>query len=114
MAKLHPFPSLVTEEDTEELLGVSATTDGTGEQVTVTVMKGVRGGGVEPRTSGMGFDTTAPNTGMIQSVCIRFEEKLGRPLLWQFLKIPSTLAMELRQDLILASSKSKKKSLAIN
>ena len=73
---------LVTGEDTEELLGVPVSADGTGRAVAETVLKLVRENGLETRIIGMGFDTTTSNTGLVQGACTRIEVELHRPLLW--------------------------------
>lgn len=73
---------LVTGEDTEELLGVPVSADGTGRAVAETVFKLVRENDLETRIIGMGFDTTASNTGLVKGACARIERELNRPLLW--------------------------------
>ncbi|KAG0730067.1 hypothetical protein GWK47_029052 [Chionoecetes opilio] len=73
---------LVSGEDTEELLGVPVSADGTGQSVAETVLKLVRESSLEGNIIGMAFDMTAANTGMVQGVCIRIERALEKPLVW--------------------------------
>ncbi|KAG0724224.1 hypothetical protein GWK47_005233 [Chionoecetes opilio] len=73
---------LVSGEDTEELLGVPVSADGTGQAVAGTVLKLVRESSLEGNIIGMAFDTTAANTGMVQGACIRIERALEKPLVW--------------------------------
>ncbi|KAG0696747.1 hypothetical protein GWK47_026435 [Chionoecetes opilio] len=73
---------LVSGEDTEELLGVPVSADGTGQAVAETVLKLVRESSLEGNIIGMAFDTTAANTGMVQGACIRIERALEKPLVW--------------------------------
>ncbi|KAG0728657.1 hypothetical protein GWK47_003670 [Chionoecetes opilio] len=73
---------LVSGEDTEELLGVPVSADGTGQAVAETVLKLVRESSLEGNIIGMAFNTTAANTGMVQGACIRIERALERPLVW--------------------------------
>ena len=73
---------LVSGEDTEELLGVPVSSDGTGQAVAETVLKLVRESSLEGNIIGMSFDTTAANTGMVQGACIRIERALEKPLVW--------------------------------
>ncbi|KAG0709947.1 hypothetical protein GWK47_023793 [Chionoecetes opilio] len=73
---------LVSEEDTEELLGVPVSADGTGQVVAETVLKLVRESSLEGNIIGMALDTTAANTGMVQGACIRIERALEKPLVW--------------------------------
>ncbi|KAG0730554.1 hypothetical protein GWK47_028010 [Chionoecetes opilio] len=75
-------PVLVSAEDTEELLGVPVSADGTGQAVAETVLKLVRESSLEGNIIGMAFDTTAANTGMVQGACIRIERALEKPLVW--------------------------------
>lgn len=72
---------LVTGEDTEELLGVLVSADGTGRAVAETILKLVRENGLETRIIGMGFDKTASNTGLVRGACTQIERELQRPLL---------------------------------
>ena len=67
---------LITGEDTEELLGVPVSPDGTGAQVADTVMNMVREAHLEERIIGIGFDATASNTGIVQGACVRLERAL--------------------------------------
>ncbi|KAG0717466.1 hypothetical protein GWK47_054319 [Chionoecetes opilio] len=73
---------LVSGEDTEELLGVPVSADGTGQAVAETVLKLVRESSLKGNIIGMAFDTTAANKGMVQGVCIRIERALEKPLVW--------------------------------
>ncbi|KAG0717858.1 hypothetical protein GWK47_053608 [Chionoecetes opilio] len=73
---------LVSGEDTEELLGVPVSADGTGQAVAETVLKLVRESSLEGNIIGMAFDTTAANTGMVQGACTRIERALEKPLVW--------------------------------
>ncbi|KAG0714740.1 hypothetical protein GWK47_013557 [Chionoecetes opilio] len=73
---------LVSGENTEELLGVPVSADGTGQAVAETVLKLVRESSLEGNIIGMAFDTTAAKTGMVQGACIRIERALEKPLVW--------------------------------
>ncbi|KAG0700150.1 hypothetical protein GWK47_025682 [Chionoecetes opilio] len=71
---------LVSDEVTEELLGVPVSAYGTGQAVAETVLKLVRENSLEGNIIGMAFDTTAANTVMVQGACIRIKRALEKPL----------------------------------
>lgn len=72
----------VTGKDFEHLLGVPVALKGTGEQMAEVVIREVDRFGLRDNITGISFDTTASNTGLIQGACTRIEREFGRTLLW--------------------------------
>ncbi|KAG0725539.1 hypothetical protein GWK47_038451 [Chionoecetes opilio] len=70
---------LVSGEDTEALLGVPVSADGTGQAVAETVLKLVRESSLEGNIIRMAFDNDSGQHGMVQGACIRIERALENP-----------------------------------
>lgn len=72
---------LVSGDGVDKLLGVPMLPSGTGKAQADAVMEALQDWGLEDRVIGLGFDTTASNTGIIGGTCILLEQALGRQLL---------------------------------
>ena len=75
---------LVSSPDMEfpQLLGVPAIPTGSGADQEATLTELIASWGIKEHIVGMGFDTTASNTGTWSGACILFEKSLGYAILW--------------------------------
>ena len=75
---------LVSSPDLEspQLLGVPAIPTGSGADQQATLTELIESWGIKEQLVGMGFDTTASNTGSWSGACVLFEKSLGHAILW--------------------------------
>lgn len=80
--KVDRLPILVTQEETEQLIGVPKLKSGTGEEIASNVFNQLNIWQLIEKIQAVCFDTTAANTGSENGAAVLLERKIGRDLLY--------------------------------
>jgi hypothetical protein len=75
------LPVLISGNGTGQLLCVAKLPSGRGNEQANAILSALKDWGLEDRIAGMGFDTTASNTGKYSGTCVILQQKLTKDLL---------------------------------
>lgn len=80
--KVDRLPVLVSQDDTEQLIGVPKLKSGTGEEIASNVFNQLNIWQLIEKIQAICFDTTAANTGLENGAGVLLERKIGRDLIY--------------------------------